>query len=132
MDAPQYFVLVFGNPEPGRDRVESGVYRAEAKYPAFSANSGDLTMLYCTDGYRDYPKQVPGIGMVLKAEADVIYYRFIPFKQPLPKSLIDTTFEPDDAKNMNLLHQTYHRAFTVSKQSFARTVASAEFAWDKL
>jgi hypothetical protein len=132
MTEPQYFVVVFGDPEPNRDPVDSGVYTAGEGYPPFSTASGDVLLLYCTEGYGVYQKQVPGIGVVLRAELDAIYYRWIPFTQPIPKTLVDDSFEPGDSMKMRQLGIKAHRVFKVSKQSFARTVASRVIAWDKL
>ena len=76
--------------------MDSGVYNAGEGYPPFSATSGDVLLRYCTEGYSTYQKQVPGIGIVLKAVQNAIHYRWLPFTEPIPKTLINDNFEPDD------------------------------------
>ena len=67
MKDPAYFVLVFGDPELANgDPVDSGVYTAGERHPAAAAALGDVLLLYCTEGYKPYQKQVPGIGIVFE------------------------------------------------------------------
>jgi hypothetical protein len=74
MKEPKCFVAVFGDPEPDRDPVDSGVYEAGEGYPSFLTEPGDMLLLYCTEGYAAYQMQVPGIGVVLEGKRNAIKY----------------------------------------------------------
>jgi hypothetical protein len=118
-----YFVAVFGNPEPDKDPVDSGFYRADQGYPPFRAEPGDVLLLYCTDEYPKYRMQVPGIGIVLRATSDTVEYRWLPLSEPIRRETILEKFDPDDSTKMNQLGIKARRLFEISKSSFAKTLA---------
>jgi hypothetical protein len=124
MNEPTYFVVVFGDPKQNGDTIESGRYESGDGYPVFTVQPGDMLLLYCTEGYADYPKQFPGIGVAIRAGSNLIEYRRIPFAKTIPRALIDQTFEPEDHKKMGELRFNRRRAFDISPQSFWRTVAN--------
>jgi len=128
MNEPRYFVLVFGDPEQNGDTVESGQYAAGDNYPPFTVEAGDLLLLYCTEGYSAYSKQVPGIGVAIRANPQLIEYRWIPFAQSIPRTSIANTFAPDDQEKMRQLRFNVRRAFEISRQSFVQTVANRPLA----
>jgi hypothetical protein len=128
MNEPSYFILVFGDPNQNGDTVESGQYAAGEGYTPFAVESGDMLLIYCTDGYDAYRRQFPGIGAAIRASARLIEYRWIPFATPLPRELIDQSFDPEDQRKMGELRFKQRRAFTISSQSFWRTVANQPIA----
>jgi hypothetical protein len=132
MKAPKCFVVVFGDPEPGRDRAESGVYEAGEGYPSFLTEPGDMLLLYCTRGYAAYQVQVPGIGVVLEAKPNAIKYRWLPLDQPIKHQELKDSFEPEYSEKMRHLGIKVHRVFEVSQQSFARAMADRTIAWGEL
>jgi hypothetical protein len=122
MKTPRYFVVVFGNPDPNGAPVESGIYTAGDGYPPFSVEPEDMLLLYCTDEYPDFPRQVPGIGKVLKAVRDRIDYRWMPIAVPISKETLDQNFESDDRKKMKELRFKTRRVFEISRQSFSKAL----------
>lgn len=122
MVEPTYFVLVFGDPEENGDTVESGRYEAGDNYPPFTVRPGDLLLPYCTDKYKAYAMQSPGIGVAMNTSPVLVEYRWITFARPIPRSALLTTFDPDDQRKMQQLGITAHRAFKISKQSFVNAV----------
>lgn len=129
---PKYFVAVFGEPEPGKDTVESGVYTPDPKYAPFPVNPGDLMLLYCTASYSAYSLQVPGVGVVLSADREHVKYRWLPFAQPIQKADLDRNLEADDAANMRNIRFASKWLFEISQQSFAKTLGTRAITWGKL
>jgi hypothetical protein len=123
MNEPKHFVLVFGDPDQNGDTIESERYEAGDRYPAFTVKPGDLLLLYCTEGYAKYPLQFPGIGVAIHTSDRLIQYRWIPFAMPIPRALIDLTFDPDDQRKMGQLRFNQFRAFTISSGSFSQTIS---------
>jgi hypothetical protein len=135
MNKPRYFVAVFGDPSPDKDPVESGVYTAGPGYPLFPVSPGDVMLLYCTAEYIAYSMKVAGLGIVLRVgqkDTEFIEYRWIPFVQPIPRVVIERTFEPADWENMQHLGVKARRVFEVKDQSFSKAVAGRMPAWEKL
>lgn len=95
--------------------MESGTYAAGSGYPPFLAEPGDLLLLYCTDEYPGFPKQVPGIGRVVSADRDEIRDRWMPLALPIPKEILDQSFEPEDKKKMTELRFNTRRVFTITE-----------------
>jgi hypothetical protein len=91
--------------------------------------AGDILLLYCTESYAAYPKQVPGIGVTIRADSDRIEYRWMPFIKPLGRELIEQAFELEDHKKMKELRFNTRRAFEISKRSFVKTVAEHPLLW---
>ena len=73
MTSPRYFVAVFGDPgdPPEKDPVESGTYVPDLKYQ-IPVRQGDVMLLYCTEAYPGFPRQVPGVGTMLRVNVDSI------------------------------------------------------------
>lgn len=132
MSGPQYFVAVFGDPQPGKDAVESGIYTPDSKYAPFPVKPGDVMLLYCTGNYAAHPMEVPGIGVVLGVDRQHIKYRWLPFVQPIPKADIDGSFDPDDISKMRDIRFAARWLFEVSQQSFSKAVGGRATAWGKL
>ncbi len=81
-------------------------------------------LLYCTEQYQRYSKQMPGIGKVISANTTNIRYRWIEFPQPIPRETIRNTFEIADWKKMTELRFNSRRVFEISEQSFSKTVGN--------
>lgn len=122
----RYYVAVFGDPgdPPEKDPVESGRYEPDPKY-APRLSPGDLMLLYCTSGYREFRKQVPGIGEAISIDGDgVVSYRWQALTEPIPKSVLDLSFEPEDARSFRNIRFSSKWLFQISERSFQRTVDS--------
>lgn len=132
MNKPRYFIAVFGDPQPNKDPVDSGVYTPDPKYAPFPAKAGDVMLLYCTASYTAYPMQVPGIGVVLAVDRDHIEHRWIPFAQPIKKSIFGANLDPGDAAKMRDIRFSSRWLFEISQQSFSKTVGDQVTAWGKL
>lgn len=125
MNETRYFVVVFGDPEPDRDHVESGTYTAEHGYPPFEAEPGDMLLLYCTSAYARYPMQVPGIGKVTSATRAEIRYEWRQLPRPILRPTILAGFEPEDRQKMKQLRFNVRRVFQISAASFSHVVDQA-------
>jgi hypothetical protein len=129
---PRYFIAVFGQPEPGKKAVESGIYTPDPRYAPFPAQLGDVMLLYCTGSYASYPMQVPGIGIVLRVDREHVEYRWLPLTEPLSKNHVDKNLDSDDAGKMRLIHLAPYWLFEISQQSFSKILGSRPIAWGKL
>jgi|SRR5579859_4217574 len=132
MSKPRYFIAVFGDPQPNKDAVDSGVYAPDPKYAPFPAKAGDVMLLYCTASYTAHPMQVPGIGVVLGVDRERIEYRWLPFLHPIPKSIIDANFASGDAAKMRDIRFSSRWLFEISQLSFSKTADDRAIAWAKL
>jgi hypothetical protein len=119
---PRYFVVVYGDPAPNGDTVESGTYTAGDRYPPFDVAPGDKLLLYCAEGYRKYSLQVRGIGVVHGGDRDTIKYDWKPLLQPITRQAMLQAFEDDDRKKMSELRFNTRRVFEVDEQSFLNAV----------
>lgn len=130
MNSPKCFVAIFGDPQPPRkNRVESGEYHPDPQYAPFPTDSGDFILLYCTGSYPQRFMQIAGIGVVLSTDSESVKYRWLPFKEPIPKSQIDVAFEPADLKRFGNIRLSSHWLFEISLKSFCDTVASQKVDW---
>jgi hypothetical protein len=129
----KYFIAVFGDPRPeGKSLVESGQYDPDPRYAPFHTKPGDVMLLYCTGSYGKYSMQLPGLGIVLDTDDKVIRYRWLPFKEPIPKTKIDKSFESADAARFKLIYMSSQWLGEISQLSFSRTVAEQMIDWDRL
>lgn len=129
MRAVRYFVVVFGDPNENGDPVESGQYSAGDGYAPFHVGPGDALLLYCTDGYTTYAKQIPGIGVASDSSETLINYCWIPFLKPLSREHVEQTFESADRKKMQELRFNTRRVFEISKKSFSKAVEDQPLIW---
>jgi hypothetical protein len=132
MNSPKCFVAVFGEPQPGKSRVESGEYNPAPQYAPFPTEAGDLMLLYCTGSYPQRFMQIAGIGVVLSTDREWVKYRWLPFKEPIAKSRMDTAFEPADLKKFGNIRLSSHWLFEISLKSFSDTVLNQEIDWPKV
>jgi hypothetical protein len=130
MNSPKFFVAVFGDPQqPRKSLVESGEYDPDPRYAPFPTGPGDLMLLYCTSSYPGRSMQIPGIGVVLSTDSKWVRYRYLPFIQPIPKSRIDSAFDPADLDKFKNIRFSSHWLFEISRNSFANTVANQQIDW---
>ena len=135
MSKPRYFIAVFGDPQPDKMPVESGIYTAGPGYPSFTVSPGDVMLLYCTAAYLANSMEIAGLGIVLRIGHNVtefIEYRWIPFAKAISKVDIDRTFEPADRESMQHLGVKARRLFQITEQSFVSAVSDRMPAWGKL
>jgi hypothetical protein len=133
MSTPKLFVAVFGDPQqPNKSLVEAGEYDPDPKYAPFPCRPGDLILLYCTSSYMGRPMQIAGIGVVLSSDRNWVRYRWLPFKQAIPKSRIDAGFEPPDLQKFGNIRFASHWLFEISLKSFSDTIANQEIDWAHL
>jgi hypothetical protein len=119
----RYFVIVFGDPEPDKDRVESGTYEAEYGYPPFNLDEGDSLLLYCTENYKQYSKSVPGIGEVIRASETIIEYKWSQLAKPISRERLRQAFTQDEWKKMKQLGITTRRVIEISRDSFSKATS---------
>ncbi len=130
MNNPKYFVAVFGDPQqPNKSLVESGEYDPDPRYAPFSPKPGDVMLLYCTGSYLQRFMQVPGVGVVLGTDMQWIKYRWLPFKEAIPKARIDTAFEAADLAKFGNIRFSSHWLFEISAGSFSATIADQQVEW---
>jgi hypothetical protein len=127
--AASYFITIFGRPDPDKDPVESGLYELGSGFPPIPTVPGDIMLLYCTEEYSKYSKQVPGIGIVFRIIGDSVEYRWLPFSTPIPRLALQGTFEDADFERMKHLQLKSNRIIPVSRQSFERTVTGRSLEW---
>lgn len=122
--ARRYYVGVFGDPgnPPEKDLVDSGRYIPDPRY-APHLKRGDLMLLYCTGAYPGFPKQVPGIGEAISVDDEAtVMYRWMRLDEPIPKAVLDQSFEPDDAQSLRLIYFSSKWLFEISERSFRQAV----------
>ena len=125
-----YFTAVFGEPNrPGKDPVESGTYTPDPSFAPFSTEPGDIMLLYCTAKYSGFEKVVPGLGLVTGSNNQLVHYKYIPFKTPIPKSVLDTNLEPNDRVSFGRIHLPKYWLFKISRKSFSAIVAGYDISW---
>jgi hypothetical protein len=130
MDAPRYFVAIFGDPQPPhKDVVESGVYHPQAKYAPFPSAPGDVMLLYCTGTYAQHDMHAPGIGIVLDRDNQCVKYRYLQLSEPISKETIERYFEPTDATKFKNRRFDQFWLFQISPRSFAQTVGARNIVW---
>ena len=130
MNAPKYYIAVFGDPKPPeKDAIESGVYHPDIKFAPFRNKPGDFLLLYCTGSYAEHAMRVPGIGVVLEATNSEIRYRYLPLSETASKNDLDDKLDPaDKAKFLNIRFSS-HWLFEISRQSFLNIVADRGVLW---
>lgn len=133
MSKPRYFISVFGKPDPpDKDLIESGIYHPEPKYAPFSPDPGDILLVYCTAGYISHSMVSPGIGIVLGKDSRKIHYRWVPFADAVPRSVIDQRFDPDDLKKLGNIRFSSQWLFEISRDSFSKTVRDRAIQWAEM
>ena len=109
MTAPKCFVAVYGDPTPpNKSTVESGQYDPDPRYAPFEPRPGDVLLLYCTGSYSGHSMQIPGIGIVLSVDNTWIRYRWLPFTEPISKSVIDHSFAEADLRKFANIRFSSH------------------------
>ena len=73
--------------------------------------------------------QIPGIGVVLSADSEWVRYRWLPFKEPIPKARVDAAFEAIDLEKFGNIRFSSHWLFEISVKSFSDTVADQDIEW---
>jgi hypothetical protein len=123
VEQPKYFVVVFGDPEPGLDHVESGRYAAKENAPRVGVEPGDLLLLYCTEKYRKYPMRVPGMGIAVHSSNTHLDYRWLGFTAPILRAELLNKLDEDDRVKMGQLGMNTRRVFEISQSSFGKVIA---------
>ncbi len=130
MASPRYFFAMFGDPKPPeKDEVESGIYHPDSRFAPFPTRAGDVLLLYCTENYGAHSMEVPGVGVVLRVDRQVVEYRYLPFAAPVPKSKLDTCFSSADLDKFSNRRFSNFWLFEISRASFAATLESTTIAW---
>jgi len=82
-------------------------------------------LLYCTEGYPGFPRQIPGVGEVTTVDDEaVVSYRWVPFDDPIPKALMDQSFDADDVQSLRNIRFSTKWLFEISERSFRQTVSN--------
>ena len=110
---------MFGDPEPDKDPVELGMYKAGDGYPRFDVDEEDLLLPYCTEGYNRYSMSVPGIGKVTRASGTTIEYEWTQLPNPIPRGKLLESLDDNERRKMNQLGIKAHRVIELTAESFA-------------
>ena len=130
MNAPKYYLSVFGDPKPpDKDTIESGIYHPNSKFAPFPPEPGDFLLLYCTAGYSEHPMEVPGIGVVLETTNTEIHYRYLPLTRAISRHELDRKLDPMDKKKLSNIRFSSHWLFGISRQSFLKAVGDRGVLW---
>jgi hypothetical protein len=130
MNAPKYYLFVFGDPKPpDKDTIESGIYHPDSKFAPFPPEPGDFLLLYCTAGYSEHPMKVPGIGVVLETTNTEIHYRYLPLTKTISRDELDRKLDPIDKKKLSNIRFSSHWLFKISRQSFLKAVGDRGVLW---
>jgi len=130
MNAPKYYVAVFGDPKPpDKDMIESGVYHPDPKFAPFPAEPGDFLLLYCTAGYAEHSMSIPGIGVVLETTNSEIYYRYLPLTKMISKYELENKLDSTDKEKFSNIRFSSHWLFEISRRSFLNAVADRGVLW---
>jgi len=130
MNAPKYYLSVFGDPKPpDKDTIESGIYHPNSKFAPFPPEPGDFLLLYCTAGYSEHPMKVPGIGVVLETTNTEIHYRYLPLTKTISRDELDRKLDPIDKKKLSNIRFSSHWLFKISRQSFLKAVGDRGVLW---
>ena len=124
MPKQRYYFAVFGNPWlPGHVMVEEGHFGVNAGWPV-SIAPGDFVLLYCTGGYAQCPKSVPGVGVVEEVDHDrqSFFYAYERLSRPVPIDELRFAFEPEDAAKLGNIRFKNHWLFEIEAASFWRAV----------
>ncbi len=130
MNAPKYYIAVFGDPKPPeKDAIESGLYHPDTKFAPFRTQPGDFLLLYCTGNYAEHALSVPGIGVVLEAVNSEIRYRYLPLAEAASKYDLDNKLDPKDKEKFSNIRFSSHWLFEISRPSFLNIVANRGVLW---
>jgi len=130
MNAPKYYLSVFGDPKPpDKDTIESGIYHPNSRFAPFPTEPGDFLFLYCTAGYSEHSMKVPGIGVVLETTNEEIHYRYLPLTKTISRDELDRKLDPTDKKKLSNIRFSSHWLFEISRQSFLKAVGDRGVLW---
>jgi len=130
MSSPKYFFTMFGDPTPPeKDTIESGIYHPDPKHAPFPTKPGDILLLYCTGSYSKYPMQVPGLGIVLHTNDEIVQYRYLPLSQPISKDRIEREFQRSDADKFRNRRFSGFWLFEIWRESFVRALGDRALVW---
>lgn len=130
MNAPKYYLAVFGDPRPpDKDTIQSGVYHPHPKFAPFPTEPGDFLLLYCTAGYTEYARRVPGLGVVLETTDSEIRYRYLPLTKIILKDDLENKLDSTAKKKFSNIRFSSHWLFEISRQGFLNAVADRGILW---
>jgi len=133
MNPPKFFLAVFGDPRPpGKNTVESGEYRPIARYRLSEIRTGDLMLLYCTLMYPGHSMKIPGVGVVLDKDNELVRYRWLPFREAIAESRTHKTFTADDRKKFRNKRLASQQLCEISSDSFLGTVENQQIDWSSV
>lgn len=121
----RYHIAIFGDPEaPSKTLVDRGYYPREKGFsPDKLTSLGDFLLLYCTQNYGRYQKEVPGMGVIIRCnEQDGLVYRYIPFESPIPRSRLRSILTPEESGRFGQLRFRSNWLFEIGASSFWNAV----------
>jgi hypothetical protein len=128
---PNYFFAAFG-PAHIAHPVDGGCYPHKK---GFISNSnlaiGDVVLLYCTDDYPGYPKEAPGVGVVIGIETteseEKFYYQYFPLDRPVDWGTIKQSIR--DLEGYTNFGWIGNWLREISSASFRKAVAGRQINW---
>lgn len=131
--APRYFIAIFGDPvgPPCKDRIEDGRYITHVDHWPSGIAAGDVLLLYCTGFYVEHEQEAPGIGVVHSTDAheNAIYYRYLPFHQPVDMNTIRDCLLPEDKDKFENRRFSTFWIFQIQRASFKRLANQCRVDW---
>ena len=142
-DCARYFFAVYGavdtSGELPKPEVESGSCPMFKPYISnLGIKSGDIMLLYCTNGYPNlaYRKAASGVGLVESIDTgraiEYVYYKYVSLPQPVALSSLRLDI-PElkktsraGVKYKRILSRTESLLFEISRESFQNAVPSYE------
>lgn len=123
---PHCYIAVFGDPyAPGHVHVDGGAY-GHKNLPS-DLMPGDMLLLYCTGTYKQYPRSVPGFGIVSEVaqEFKKFSYDYFPFKEPLPLEFLRFQITGVDLDKLSNIRFDSYWFFRISNESFSSVMKGA-------
>lgn len=121
----RYYLAVFGDPTlPGHVTVEEGHFGVSSGWP-LNLEKCDHLLLYCTQGYRQHSKSVPGIGVVEEVDHDNhrFLFEYRRLDQCVPLEEVRLALHPEDrAKLANIRFNSFW-LFPIKPRSYQNVVA---------
>ena len=124
---PKYFVTTFGEPYAHKHPVNGACYPHRPGWVRrLGVEEGDVMLLYCAAKYPGHDREAPGIGIVLRTEIgqaeDIIYYRYLPFEQPLKREAIVACLDEAEKRKFTVPHYIANWVIEVKNPASLRKV----------
>lgn len=125
---PRYFFAVFGAPRTEKPKVEAGSYPPKGYITSLDIMPGDVMLLYCTEQYIEHFREAPGIGIVINATEEIVYYQYYPLDQPVGKDTVNESLK-DYENRLKVLSSKGNWLFEIGGTSFRSALKGRRVNW---